>query len=134
MNHKVLLAAGIVATALGAALVVFVVAGGLDRTTTARLAGSGRQVVTVELIDSYAWFDISPDVIEVAPGTELVLDVVNQADGAHDLDVAGLRTRTLGPGESERLDLGAVTESFHARCTIGDHDAAGMTLEIRVSR
>ena len=82
MNHKVLLAAGIVATALGAALVVFVVAGGLDRTTTARLAGSGRQVVTVELIDSYAWFDISPDVIEVAPGTELVLDVVNQADGA----------------------------------------------------
>jgi nitrite reductase (NO-forming) len=132
MKHKVLLAAGIVA--LVAALVVFVFAGGFDRTTTARPAGSGRQVVTVELIDSYAWFDISPDVIEVAPATELVLDVVNQADGAHDLDVAGVRTRTLQSGESERLDLGVVTESFDARCTIGDHDAAGMTLEIRVVR
>ena len=134
MKHKVLVAAGIVAAALAAALVVFVVAGGLDRTTTARPAGSGRRVVTVELIDSYAWFDVSPDVIEVAPGTELVLDVVNQADGAHDLDVAGLRTRTLEPGDSERLELGVVTELFDARCTIGDHDVAGMTLEIRVAR
>jgi nitrite reductase (NO-forming) len=134
MNRKILWAAGIVAAALVAALVVSMVAGGLDRTTTARPAGSGRQVVTVELIDSYAWFDISPDVIEVASGTELVLDVVNRADGAHDLEVAGLRTRTLQSGESERLDLGVVTESIDARCTIGDHDAAGMTFEIRVAR
>ena len=115
------------------ASVLFVVADGLDRTTTMRPAGSGRQVVTVELVDSYAWFDISPDVIEVAPGTELVLDVVNRADGAHDLEVAGLRTRTLQRGESERLELGVVTESLDGRCTIGDHDAAGMTVQIRVA-
>ena len=70
----------------------------------------------------------------MAPGTELTLDVVNRADGAHDLEVLGSRTRTLPPGESERLDLGLVTESLQGRCTIGDHDAAGMTMEIRVGR
>jgi hypothetical protein len=36
----------------------------------------------------------------------------------------------LGPGETERLDLGEVTSDYSGRCTIGDHDIAGMTLAI----
>jgi hypothetical protein len=112
--------------------VVFVVNGGLDQTTTGRPRGVGTQVVDVDLFDSYAWFDITPDVIEVAAGTELVLDVVNRAGGVHDLEVAGQRTRLLGPGEAQRLELGVITESLPGRCTVGDHDSAGMTLDIRV--
>ena len=134
MKHKVLFPIGIVTIALVVASALFVVADGLDPTTTVRPAGSGRQVVTVDLVDSYAWLDISPDVIEVAPGTELVLNVVNRADGAHDLEVAGRRTRTLLRGESEQLNLGVVTESLDGRCTIGDHDTAGMTVQIRVEQ
>ena len=61
------LASGLVATALVAAWIVFVVASGLDRTTTVRPAGPGEHVVGVELVDSYAWFDITPDVIKAVP-------------------------------------------------------------------
>jgi hypothetical protein len=131
MQRKVLIASGIVTAVAGAALVAFVLTGGLDTTTTARPQGTGPQVVTVELVDSYAWYDITPDVIEVAAGTELILDVVNRASGVHDLKIAGKRTRLLEPGESQRLELG-VAESVTGRCTVGDHDAAGMTVDIRV--
>jgi uncharacterized cupredoxin-like copper-binding protein len=132
MKRKVLIDGLAAVAAVVVAAFVFVVSGGLDRTTTARARGGGVQVVTVELVDSYAWFDITPDVIEIAAGTELVFDVVNRAGGVHDLEVAGQRTRLLEPGESQQLELGVITESLHGRCTVGDHDSAGMTLDIRV--
>jgi hypothetical protein len=132
MKRKVVIGGLVAVAVVVVAAFTFVVNGGLDRTTTARPRGAGEQVVTVELVDSYAWFDITPDVIEVAAGTELVLDVVNRASDVHDLEVAGQRTRPLESGESERLELGAITESLHGRCTVGDHDSAGMTLDIRV--
>jgi nitrite reductase (NO-forming) len=132
MKRKVLIGGLAAVAAVVVAAFVFVVSGGLDRTTTARPRGAEEQVVTVELVDSYAWFDITPDVIEVAADTELVLDVVNRAGGMHDLEVAGQRTRLLEPGESQRLELGVITESLHGRCTVSDHDSAGMTLDIRV--
>jgi len=90
---------------------------------------------TLLLLPEARWWPLSPDVIEMAPGTELALDVVNSADGAHDLQVAGpLRARPLQPGECERFELGVVTEPLHGRCTIGDHGTAGMTLQIRVAK
>ena len=131
MKRKVLTASGIVTAVAGAALVTFVLTGGLDSTTTARLQGAGPQVVSVELVDSYAWYDITPDVIEVPAGTELILAVVNRASGVHDLEIAGKRTRLLEPGESQRLEL-RLAGSVGGRCTVGDHDAAGMTVDIRV--
>ena len=94
MKRKVLIGGLAAVAAVVVAAFVFVVSGGLDRTTTARPRGAGEQVVTVELIDSYAWFDITPDVIEVAAGTELVLDVVNRAGGVHDLEVGGAADAT----------------------------------------
>ena len=132
MNRKVLIGGVVATVSLAVAGIVFVGNGGLDRTTTARPPGAGEHVVTVELVDSFAWFDITPDVIEVASGTELVLDVVNRAGGVHDLEIAGQQTRLLEPGESQRMELGVITESLPGHCTVGDHDSAGMTFDIRV--
>jgi hypothetical protein len=131
-RHCVATAAGTVA-ALGLLGVIgFALAGGFDETTTARLSGDGVRVVRVALVDRAVGFDITPDVVEVEGGTHVVIEVANEADGRHDLAVDnGPRTAVLAPGESERLDLGRVTADHSARCTIGDHDIAGMTLDIR---
>ena len=131
-HHRLATAAGAIA-ALGLAGVVgFALTGGLDETTTARVSGGGVRVVRVALVDRAVGFDISPDVVEVEAGTHVVVEVANEAGGHHDLAVEdGPRTAVLAPGETERLDLGPVTADRSARCTIGDHDIAGMTLAIR---
>lgn len=72
--------------------------------------------------------------IEVEGGTHLVLEVVNEGAGPHDLALpGGLRTEVLAAGESQRLEVGPVTDDRTGRCTIGDHDVAGMTVELRVT-
>ena len=63
MKRKVLVGGLAAVSAVVVAAFVFLVNGGLDRTTTARPRGPGEQVVTIELVDSYAWFDITPDLI-----------------------------------------------------------------------
>ena len=44
----------------------------------------------------------------------------------------GAKTRTLGPGESERLDLGTVSDALGVWCTLPGHKLAGMTLDLQV--
>lgn len=128
---KVVVAILVVVGLLGVA--GFVLAGGLDDTTTARASGEGVQVVRIALVDRAIGFDITPDVVEVAAGTHVVLEVVNEADGEHDLAIdGGMHTSRLSPGESERLDLGRISDDIDGHCTIGDHDVAGMTLDLRV--
>src|ERR687898_1357102 len=91
----------------------FALSGGFDKTTSERVSGTETQVVRVALVDAVVGFDVTPDVLEVARGTHVVLDVVNEGDEDHDLAVeGGAKTRTLGPGESERLDLGTVTDDL----------------------
>lgn len=123
---------GLVAVILiGLAVVAFT--GGFDTTTRTRASGTGTQVVRVALVDRTVGFDVTPDVIEVASGTPVILEVVNEADDVHDLAVeGGLRTAMLGPGDIERIDLGVVTNDFDGHCTIDGHDIAGMTVDIRV--
>jgi len=48
--------------------------------------------------------------------------------------VGGPRTRMLGPGDSQRLDLGAVTHSLESWCTVDFHKSLGMILHVRVAR
>ena len=133
-RHRLAVAVAAAVATLGLAAAAFVLAGGLDETTTARAAGDGPQVVRVALVDRAVGFDVTPDVIEVAAGTHLVVEVVNEAGGVHDLAVAGgPRTAALRPGEAERLDLGVVTSAGTGRCTVGDHDIAGMTLAVELA-
>jgi nitrite reductase (NO-forming) len=90
-------------------------------------------VVRVALVDAAVGFDVTPDVLEVARGTHVVLNVINEGDEQHDLAVdGGSQTRTLAPGQSERLDLGRVVGDWAGWCTLPGHKAGGMTLDIRV--
>jgi nitrite reductase (NO-forming) len=110
----------------------FALIGGFDRTVAERVSGTETQVVRVALVDAVVGFDVTPDVLEVDRGTNVVLNVVNEGDEPHDLAVdGGAQTRLLDPGESQRLDLGRVAGDSAALCTLPGHRAAGMTLEIR---
>jgi nitrite reductase (NO-forming) len=111
----------------------FALSGGFDKTTSERVSGTGKQVVRIALVDAVIGFDVTPDVLEVARGTHVVLKVVNEGDEDHDLAVdGGAKTRTLGPGKSQRLDLGTVVGDWAAFCTLPGHKLAGMTLDIQV--
>jgi nitrite reductase (NO-forming) len=131
-RHRAATAVGAIATLALVGVIGFALSGGFDETTTTRVSGDGVRVVRVALVDRAVGFDITPDVVEVEAGTHVVAEVANEGDVPHDLAVDdGPRTAVLDPGETERLDLGQVTADHSARCTIGDHDIAGMTLAIR---
>jgi len=131
-RHRVATAAGAVTALALAGVIAVVLAGGLDERATVRVSGDGIRVVRVALVDRAVGFDVTPDVVEVDAGTHVVVEVVNAAGGPHDLAVdGGPRTARLAPGQTERLDLGRVRAGHSARCTIGDHDIAGMTLAVR---
>lgn len=128
MRRRAVITSATAAVALGGGG-VYVTRGGLDRVITASADGN---VVEVSLVDAFAWFDVTPDVVEVEQGSSLTIEVVNRASGPHDLELAGVRTRVLEPGEREQLRIGRIVESITGRCTVGEHDSAGMTVEIRV--
>lgn len=125
---SIVLAAGVVGFA------VFALSGGLDRTVSQRVHGGGTRVVRVALVDAVLGFDVTPDRLVVDRGTHLVLNVVNEGDGVHDLALdGGARTRRLDPGQSQRLDLGVIGADLpQLYCTLPNHKAAGMTLDVRV--
>ena len=101
--------------------------------TSKRVSGNGTQVVRVALVDAVVGFDVTPDVLEVVRGTHVVLNVVNEGGEGHDLAVdGGAKTRTLSPGQSQRLDLGTVAGDWAAWCTLPGHKLAGMTLDIQI--
>lgn len=132
---RLLATAGVIGLVAVAALgfVGFALSGGLDKTTSKQVAGPGTQVVRVALVDAVVGFDVTPDVLKVARGTHVVLKVVNEGDEDHDLAVeGGAMTRMLGPGESDRLDLGTVTDDLDLWCTLPGHKLGGMTLDVQV--
>jgi nitrite reductase (NO-forming) len=115
------------------AVAAFALSGGFDKKVTERVSGTEAQVVRVALVDAVIGFDVTPDVLEVDRATHVVLNVVNEGGEDHDLAVdGGPRTRMLGPGQSQRLDLGTVTGNRTAWCTLPSHKVAGMTLDIEV--
>jgi nitrite reductase (NO-forming) len=126
------LIAVIVLVAAGAGVVAwFVATYGRDTNTTERVAAGGTRVVPVTLTD----FDVTPGTLVVNRGTHLLLKVTNRGDEAHDLAmVGGPRTRVLGPGDSQRLDLGVVTHGLESWCTVEFHKPLGMILHVRVAR
>jgi nitrite reductase (NO-forming) len=132
---RLLALAGVIGLVVLAILGVgaFALSGGFDKTTSERVSGTETQVVRVALVDAAVGFDVTPDVLEVARGTHVVLNVVNEGGEDHDLAVeGGAMTRTLGPGQSQRLDLGTVVGDRAAWCTLPNHKVAGMTLDIEV--
>lgn len=114
---------------------VFALFGGLDATVSERASGPGNQTVRVDLVDAAVGFDVTPDELVVGHGAHVMLEVANKGQEPHDLVVpGGPRTKTLSPGQSQRLDLGVVTTRTPPRlwCTLPGHKGAGMVLDLRV--
>src|SRR5215475_4206595 len=126
------LIAVVVVVAAGAGVIAwFVATYGRDTNITERAAAGGTKVIPVTLTD----FDVTPGTLVVNRGMHLLLKVTNRGDEVHDLAmVGGPRTRVLGPGASQRLDLGVVTHSLESWCTVEFHKSLGMILHVRVAR
>jgi nitrite reductase (NO-forming) len=133
-RRNVLTAAAIAITAALLGLGAFGLSGGLDRTVAEPVHGGGTRMARVALVDALVGFDVTPDKLVVDRGTHLVLEVVNEADEAHDLALeGGPRTKRLAPGESQRLDLGVITTSLpQLYCTLPGHKFAGMILDVQI--
>lgn len=114
------------------ALVVALTGGatGSSADDRAVVTAGGTQTVAVTLSGMH----VTPAVIEVAAGTQLVLDVTNADAMRHDLVLeTGPETPLLMAGESATLDVGVVTAVIAGWCTVPGHKVAGMTLSIVVT-
>jgi nitrite reductase (NO-forming) len=99
-------------------------------TAAAGAGAGGTEVVEVELGDLF----VRPSSVEVAAGTELVVEVTNNGTMAHDLRLDGeTGTAMLSPGDSEEVSLGVIDEASQAWCTVPGHKEAGMVLDIVVT-
>lgn len=93
-------------------------------------SAGGSQVVEVELGDLF----VRPSSVEVAAGTELIVQVTNSGAMPHDLKLDGRTgTEMLDPGATEEVSLGVVDETTQAWCTVAGHKEAGMVLDIEVT-
>lgn len=74
-----------------------------------------------------------PDVIEVPVGQTVRLELRNDGGIVHDLVLeGGWETGRVEPGRSLIVDLGPLTASTTAWCSIPGHRDAGMELRIEV--
>ena len=93
--------------------------------------GGGTQTVDVTLTE----FAVEPATLEVAPGTELVVNVTNDGAMPHDLKLNGeTGTELIDPGATvEGISLGTVDADTMAWCTVPGHRESGMEMAITVT-
>ncbi|MEU6538531.1 multicopper oxidase domain-containing protein [Streptomyces sp. NPDC047000] len=104
-----------------------------DLASGTRTVGGGYGTTRTVAV-TLAGMRIRPATIEVAAGTRLRLKVTNADAQRHDLKVqGGPSTPMLSHGHSDVLDLGTVTGSREAWCTVPGHRAAGMSMNITVA-
>ena len=88
------------------------------------------KTLAVELGDLF----VRPDRVEVPVGTQLTVEVTNNGDQEHDLNLNGeIGTDRLKPGESQTADFGVIDAEAQAWCTVPGHKEAGMVLTIAVT-
>jgi nitrite reductase (NO-forming) len=116
--------------ALAISIVAIVVAGGGDdERLTAEGAGPAK-TVPIELGDLF----VKPDRVEVPAGTHLMVEVTNNGDLVHTLNLEGdTGTDRLQPSDSQTVDFGVIDADTQAWCTIPGHKEAGMVLTIAVT-
>ncbi|MDR7329102.1 multicopper oxidase domain-containing protein [Corynebacterium guangdongense] len=74
-----------------------------------------------------------PNSVEIPAGSTLVLEITNNDSQNHDLQINGVNTGLIAPGETVTQDFGAVTESVTGWCTVAGHKAMGMTFDVTVT-
>ena len=98
--------------------------------TGATVAGDGTLEVTVDMKD----MKFHPAVVDVEPGTRVVVTVRNSDGMPHDLFFDDDQsTDLLSRDETATIDLGVVDETLEGWCTVSGHRAAGMTLTLKVA-
>jgi nitrite reductase (NO-forming) len=116
--------------ALAISIVAIVVAGGGDDERPTAGGGGPAKTVAVELGDLF----VRPDRVEVPLGTQLIVEVTNNGDQEHDLNLEGeTGTDRLQPGETQTADFGVIDAEAQAWCTVPGHKEAGMVLTIAVA-
>ncbi len=121
----------------GTALIVsmmFMVSGGTRLPTGApdpvAIASPQNVSFNIELGDMY----IKPSSITVPKGANVLLHITNAGVMPHDFKMeSGAGIALLNPGASSDLDLGAITATSAAWCTLAGHKQAGMNLSVLVS-
>ncbi len=80
-------------------------------------------------------YQFGPDLIQVFPGEEVSLTLVNNGIEEHDFEIKGLDFHLHAmPGTSENMSVVfPKTGTYEAVCTIPGHEAAGMTATIIVT-
>lgn len=105
-------------------------ASGVPRGAPVVVPPGGSQIVAVRLTG----MRITPAIVDVAAGTRLILEVTNTDAMRHDLRIdRGPGTPMLPPGGTARLDLGVQRRSAAGWCTVPGHQAAGMTMSIKIT-
>lgn len=119
---------------LAVCVAVFVVLGACsgpaDEPGSTEVAADGAVTVTVLMKD----MRFEPSVIEVEPGTHVIIEAKNSDSMPHDLVFENeLATELLPRNKSATLDLGVIEETLDGWCSVSGHRAAGMTLTIEVT-
>jgi nitrite reductase (NO-forming) len=115
--------------ALAISIVAIVVAGGADDERSTPESAGPVKTVPIELGDLF----VKPDRVEVPAGTHLMVEVTNNGDLVHTLNLEGdTGTDRLQPGDSQTADFGVIDADTQAWCTIPGHKEAGMVLNIAV--
>lgn len=73
-----------------------------------------------------------PDRIEVPRGTKLVVNLVNDGEKEHDLEIGEANSGRLSPGETSTAYFGEFNKDTRGWCTIAGHKTMGMTFRVDV--
>lgn len=73
-----------------------------------------------------------PDRIEVPRGTKLVVNLVNDGEKEHDLEIGEANSGRLSPGETSTTYFGEFNKDTRGWCTIAGHKTMGMTFRVDV--
>ena len=121
------------AVVLLAALALIATACGADENDGPSAGGASAtgESMTVDVVAGDLFFE--PSSVEVPAGTELIINLTNEGEVPHDISDGTNGTALIDPGESESVDLGVMSESTVAWCTVPGHREAGMELEIIVT-
>jgi nitrite reductase (NO-forming) len=93
-------------------------------------APAGTKTFEITLSD----LDIQPSSIDVNAGDTVILNVTNDGAMQHDIKLGGVTgSELLDPGATARVELGAITATTQAWCTVPGHKEAGMVLDINVT-
>lgn len=87
---------------------------------------------TTEVTVKVQGMRFAPDVIEVPKGNDLVITFENTGDVVHDLVFANnTGSEELGPGKSEKIEVGKISTDLDGWCSVSNHRAQGMVMTVK---